>query len=552
MSKLQLNTRDESLREILGNAKKYVVPKFQRDYSWESKQLETLWEDIEEMVKDKKNYHYMGYLVLQQIDTNKYKIIDGQQRLTTFSLFVLACIKRLKTMEKKQENKRAEFIFRSFIGVEEFDGIYINRKLTLNINNDDYYNEATKGNEIPKTGRTITKTVRLMRKAIDYFYSKIENKTGEQIGQLIENISNQLLFTTIYIGDELNAYKVFETLNARGVQLSSADLLKNHLFSLLDREGNIPVGVVEDLNKQWSRIGTNIGDRYYTDYILCQWNSSHKMVRKSNLFTAIRKEINNPKFAKEYLNIISDNSTIYEGITNAESDFFKSNGKYKDIKKHLSFLRLFNIKQPFSLLLIAYQEYPNDFAKILKWIQVFSLRYNIICNQHAGEQMQLYNKICLQISKGCSLQDIKSKLLDLYPSDEKFKQNFAHKTMLTSQSNKKAKYLLARLAEYESKNPIDESTLTIEYILPLNPNEQWVKDFGDHWDSFTQRIGNMALVTQPLNDKLGQESFTQKQQLLKDSYAINDISDYEDWTSQEVESRQQRLAEISVNLWKID
>lgn len=106
MSKIEFNPENQSLRQVLGNGIKYEVPKFQRDYSWEVEQLEILWEDIEDLIKGINNYHYMGYLVLQEMtEDNKYKIIDGQQRLTSFSLFFLACIKKLKEEKKQKEIK---------------------------------------------------------------------------------------------------------------------------------------------------------------------------------------------------------------------------------------------------------------------------------------------------------------------------------------------------------------------------------------------------------------------------------------------------------------
>ena len=549
MNKLKLNTKDESLREILGNSKKYNIPKFQRDYSWEKEQLEILWEDMQEVIQSEEYYHYMGYLVLQETDINQYKIIDGQQRLTTFSLLVLSCIKRLKEIN---EQERSDEIFRSFIGVKDLKTLYVYKKLTLNINNQYYYNEAVEGRELPQRGKK--KTVHLMRQTIDFFYDKVKEYKGKEIGGLIEKISNQLLFTTIYIADEMNAYKVFETLNARGVQLSSADLLKNYIFSLIEGKDTIPKEALDELEKKWKNIGDSIKDRYYTDYILCEWNSRHKIVRKRKLYASIKKEINDKNKAHNYLNLIAQKSSLYEALINADSDLFKNEGEYKSIKASISFLKLFNIKQPHSLLMIAYEKHQNDFHKILKWIQILSLRYNVICRDHPGEQEQLYNKICIRINEGCKLQEIKNKILELYPSDETFQIAFAGKTMLTQQSNKKAKYILARLEEYQNSQTIDEGRLTIEHILPQNPNEKWVDSFGNNYDLFTQRMGNMALVKTDENKQLGQKSFDEKKELLeKHNYSINkNIAEYEEWTSQEVESRQKYLAKTAADLWKID
>ena len=274
LGKPEIRTRDDFLREILSNGKRYFVPKFQRDYSWDREQWEDLWEDIHLM--EEYDYHYMGYLVIQEEDKNFFKIIDGQQRLTTFSLLVLAAIRRLKNMEG-QEDREVE-LKRNFIGTKNMETLVVKNKLQLNKNNNYYYERAVEGKDIQRRGK---ETVHLMAKAMIFFYDKLKNKSGEEIGKLIEKTSNNLLFTTIYINDELSGYKLFETLNAnRGVQLSSGDLLKNYLFTLIDYRDDLPDTVITEIENKWSEIGNNIGDKSYTQYLLDEWNSYNKLVAK--------------------------------------------------------------------------------------------------------------------------------------------------------------------------------------------------------------------------------------------------------------------------------
>ena len=127
MSKIIVNPKDESLRDIFGNGKKYLVPKFQRDYSWENEHWRDLWEDIELINSEEEEHHYMGYLVLEETGERLYKVIDGQQRLTTFSLLILAAIKRLK---KINEEKRADSLFKNFIGSENLTYLTVDKKFS--------------------------------------------------------------------------------------------------------------------------------------------------------------------------------------------------------------------------------------------------------------------------------------------------------------------------------------------------------------------------------------------------------------------------------------
>ena len=548
-NKLKINTDDLNLRDLLGNGKKYRVPKFQRDYSWGQEQWQDLWEDIEFIHENVDEYHYMGYLVLQEKDDSVFSVIDGQQRFTTFSLIVLAAIKRLKEIN---DEERANLLLRTFIGTEDLTYLTIENKLTLNRNNDYYYNQAVSGQPIPK--RSVNKTTRLMHDALDFFYENFcheQFSQGEKINALIGNVARKTLFTTIFIGDELNAYKVFETLNARGVRLSSADLLKNYLFSTIDISQDMPDKFIDKLDEQWEKIGVNIFGKNYTDYLLTEWNSRHKKVRQNLLFKSIKKEITNDTLARKYLNQLSSHCYLYAALINPEEEFWKDFPEYKEIKRDLLFLKMFGISQPISLLFSSCLNFKSEFHRILKWITNLSLRYNVICREHTGEQENLYSKICVDIQDGCGIQEIKQKLLTLYPSDERFKSDFTEKTFPTKQSNKKARYLLARLEEYNSNNSaVDESKLTVEHILPEEPDNHWCEYFGENYAVFNQRLGNMALVSS--QDNMAQEPFSEKKpKVSQTKYQINDINSYSDWDEDAINSRQSDLADIAVLLWKI-
>lgn len=435
------------------------MPKFQRDYSWEKEQ----W-DIQHIV-DGEEYHYMGYIVIKESDKT-LTIVDGQQRLTTISLLVLAAIQKLRDIQTDKDKNRAEELLRNFIGTKDEVYLRTENKLTLNRNNDYYYRKAVEGEEIPKRGQK--KSVDLMRGALEYFKEIFRTyNNGKDIAKIVQQVVDKFLFTTIYLGDDLNAYKIFETLNARGVQLSSGDLLKNHIFSLMDDKGDMPNEVADDLEEQWEAIGTAIEKTGYTDYMLHQWNSSHKLVRKHALFKNIQKEVASKEKAKNYLSTLEKQSTLYEAILNPDSDFWKDHADYLHIKKDLHVLKLFNIRRPVSVLLISLVKHEKSFAKIVQWIKIFSLRYNVICQHHPNEQEILYNKMCLEINGDCALEKIKSMIHELYPNDEKFAQAFAEKHMPTKQSNKKVRYLLARLSEHRDKGKtIDEENVTVEHILP--------------------------------------------------------------------------------------
>ena len=112
---------NQSFQELIGNGTSYIVPRFQRDYAWNQQQWEDLWSDIESL-KDEK-YHYMGYIVLQKKGDHDYEIIDGQQRLVTLSLLVLAAMRQIKNLSEKEidiedNNERLEVLRGQFVGIK--------------------------------------------------------------------------------------------------------------------------------------------------------------------------------------------------------------------------------------------------------------------------------------------------------------------------------------------------------------------------------------------------------------------------------------------------
>ena len=247
MAATNFKTENNTFRKLIGNGLTYRIPRFQRDYSWDVEQWEDLWADILSVLSDEEeSAHYMGYLVLQSKDDKQFDVIDGQQRLTTLSLIVLAILKNIQRQieagnDAADNTRRLEQIRQTYIGYLDPVTLIPRPKLTLNRNNNSYYqNRLIPLAHLPQRG--LRASEHLLRRAFAWFDKQIANylrsasgDEGKRLAQLMEHISDSLFFTVITVSDELNAYTVFATLNARGVRLSSTDLLKNYLFSILDR-----------------------------------------------------------------------------------------------------------------------------------------------------------------------------------------------------------------------------------------------------------------------------------------------------------------------------
>lgn len=349
-----MEPKNENFNELIGGSSKYLVPRFQRDYAWDIEQWEDLWNDINAL--DEEGFHYMGYIVLQQTEQYQFEVIDGQQRLVTLSLIVLAAMKALSGMIKRGEDEadnkeRLAELTSKFVGNKNVVSLKVVSKLELNRNNNRYFQQICSTLEAPNH-RGITSTNKLIRKCFEFFSTKEFGATGAEIAQFIMKFSSAMIFTKIIVQDDLNAYKVFETLNARGVQLSTPDLLKNYLFSIVTKNDEIEDDELDDLDENWSELIVQLGESNVSDFVRYHYNSQRKMVTKKELFSSMRRVVTTPAEAYAYLRELIDYAPIYASLINPSDSWWAEQAQeYRDSLKFLVGIRLFNIKQPLAVLL---------------------------------------------------------------------------------------------------------------------------------------------------------------------------------------------------------
>ena len=553
-----IDTSSGTYRQIMGNGIKYEIPKFQRDYTWETEHWDDLWQDIQQLLSEEETEHYMGYLVLQTSDNKNYQIIDGQQRLTTLSIIVLAVLKCLddfikNEVEKDSNLKRKETLHNSYIGTIDPVTLITNNKLKLNRNSDDYYrNYIVLLKDLPI--RNTNASQKHMRECFNWYYDRIKKrfKSGLELAAFIDGIVDKLFFTVIKVSDQLNAFKVFETLNARGVQLSSSDLLKNYLFSIVD-ETKPHENEIEELEKLWSGIIGKLGNLKFEDYLRYYWNSSHKTVSKKNLFKTIKNEIKSKEQTFILLRDLLETVDLYIALSEPNDEFWN---ELKQAKEPLSELKMFQIKQTNSLLISAYKNIDTEaFLKLLKATVVVSFRYNIIGGLNPNEQEEVYNSLALKINreKNYELKDLEK----IYVSDENFVSDFSTKQFKnTTRNNRIIKYILSKTekSKYQHDIPWDSDIYTIEHILPESADENWGEFTDEEVNRSVYRLGNLTLLEKKLNGDAGVLPFTDKLEIFNKSNSklTNVISEhYETWNEDKISSRQKQLAKEAKSIWRL-
>ena len=562
MANINFNTTNSTLRQLLGNGLTFQVPRFQRDYSWTSDEWGDLWQDLVGLFDDDPEpAHYMGYLVLQSPDTKQFDIIDGQQRITTLSVMILAALSHLDEIAKSGEDtdrnqQRLEQLRSSYIGYLDPVTLVPRSKLQLNRHNNDFYqNYLVPLGKIPQRG--LRASEHLLRKAFDWFENGIKTHCGQDgiaVARFIDEVVDKLFFTVITVTDELNAFKVFETLNARGVRLSSTDLLKNYLFSVVSSEGSHE-NEMKTLEDRWERIVGVLGGESFPDFLRAYWNSRNKLVRKSDLFKTIRREIQNKQSVFDLIRNLDTHAYIYAALRDPQADHWG-----KEQRRMLQQLKMFNVRQPLSLLLAAHEAFdPNDFDRILRAICVISFRYNIICNMQTNEQERAYNEVSILIASNGSLRDSLDGLKRIYPEDEKFKAAFADKELKTTSSRNKnvVRFILFSLEKHvgQADYDADSDKYNIEHILPEHPGEDWI-NYDEHRDEkMIYRLGNMTLLKVKANRDLGNGTYADKSPVYeKSDFEITKkvAAEYNEWTADKIASRQRWMATQATTVWRVD
>ncbi|MDE2848803.1 MAG: DUF262 domain-containing protein [Gemmatimonadota bacterium] len=564
---MNFNTSNQTYRHLMGNGLSYHVPTFQRDYSWDTDEWDDLWQDIVGLFGEAAEpAHYMGYLVLQSADNKEFDIIDGQQRMTTLSLLMLAAVSHLTELATSDtpadpQLLRAEQLRNSYIGYLDPVSLVPQSKLTLNRHNDRYYqNYLVPLDRLPQRG--LNASEHLLRKAFVWFKEHLKEHCeddGETVAKFVDFTVDKLFFTVITVTDELNAFKVFETLNARGVRLSATDLLKNFLFSVVSRE-SVHESEIKNLEERWEGIVELLGSESFPEFLRVFWNSRNKLVRKTELFKTIRNEIRDREDAFDLIRDLDRHARIYAAIRNPDDTAWT-----QEELECLDKLQMFNVRQPYAVLLAVYDRFAETdrprIKRFLSAVVVVSFRYNVICGRQANDQELVYNGIARNVSDGRidNVDEAITALKPVYPEDSEFKAAFADKVLRTTntRNRKIARYVLFQLERQHSETAFEfeSAKYGIEHVLPENPGDDWEQFDEPQRESATYRLGNMTPLETSDNRAVGNAGYDAKRPVYEASvFSITKeiAKEFDTWTVEKIRSRQGWMAKQATGIWRID
>ncbi len=559
------DTRTVNYQELIGNGRAYFVPPYQRDYSWRQEQWEDLWNDISEMRDHEDGRHYMGALVVEARSDRRFVVIDGQQRFATLSILALAVIRALHQLaedgvEPEENTARAGELRKRFIGGKDPASLVESSRLNLNATDDGFYQDYLVQLRRPRNPRGLIRSNKLLWQCFGYFTKRIRGvdsfgRDGTALARLIsETVARRLVFMLITVDDALNAYTVFETLNARGLELTTTDLLKNYLFakaSSADRPSML---------RRWRRIAATVGQENVPDLLRYHMLCEEPRVRSRRLFKLVRDRYRTPQGVYDLLEVLESRAEVFAAVKDPSHGHWTG---VQEARRYVTELNVFRVAQMMPLLFVVREEWPErDFVRILKLVCVLAFRYTVVSRRNPNDLESAYHRAGRAVKDGAVTgpRELFELLRPIYVSDEQTATGFSFLSIPTRGPRKRlAKHILARLEADRSGSPCDPETDpgTIEHILPENPGAPWESDFPPgNQDAAVNRIGNLTLLEAGLNREVGNASYAEKVLAYgRSRYALTRAvveGAPEVWTPALLDARQRRLADRAVHVWRAD
>lgn len=560
MKKNLLDTKTLTWGEIIGNGKTYKIPPYQRNYSWQEEHWEDLWIDIQELLSNE-TIHYMGSIVIQGSDTKSYVIIDGQQRFVTLTLLILAAIQGLnklinQAVDVASNTERRNLLIAKYIGDKDPVRLATRTKLTLNRHDDDFYQGYLVLFRESAAPSRLTDSERHMWKAYKFFCDKLNNNSrfasdGLELAAFVDDIlADRLQFIQITVENEVDAYTIFETLNARGMELTATDLLKNYLFSLVHEAD---IGIV---SAQWQHIVDSTGMKDFPVFLRHYLNSRQRLVRKDRLFKEIKARVTGRDDVLPLLDSIERNTAVFLALKDPFDDYWSA---LRTLVPHIEALTIFDVSQPYPLIMAALEKWSSDkVEKLLRELVVLTFRYQVIGDRNPKVMEDLYNKAALSVfSETCvSARDVFTTYFKSeYLSDDDFKAAFTNKVMRSKQNKQKIRYILLSLeaSHLGTGRKPEDANVTIEHILPENPSEGWMTHFKpDELEVLAYRLGNYTLLEPTLNNRdAGNAGFCDKKIVYaRSSYQLTKEIQGQEWTPRDIKARQDSMATRATSIWR--
>jgi uncharacterized protein with ParB-like and HNH nuclease domain len=584
---------DQSIEEVL-NRGFYLIPRFQRPYSWTADNVGDFWSDT---IQSNSTDYFIGSVIVYETGDTKeqrrtspeYAIVDGQQRLTTITI-LLAAIRDAFTTLGRQIGSADQTLaiecdsladgIQSFI--ERGDRRARQRRILTSETGYPYLQTFVQSiaAEQPEKQPALPDEKRI-ESALTYFKNQLEELTEttwldptirsesrhrtavDRLEEVRDRVLN-LSVILVVVSNEDDAYEIFETLNTRGQDLNLADLVRNFLLRDLREEAegvDSPrqryAALLEALHEPEASIDP-------AQFILHSWLSRQDYTSGKKLFRDMKKRIQGPQAKRELLLDLETDAPLYRKARYPRQVDW---GQFKYLGESIDALIVFRMTQPLPLILAALRAHDEgrltlrNLRRLLGSIESFHLRFTAIAGKSSsGGISKRYAGAAQRMSQADGpstarvTNELVTKLRESTPTAAEFRAGFTELRFSSSEVGQKqlVQYVLKRFYEDGSEGSvkIDFTSMSIEHLAPERAAETGGQLNPGQYGS----IGNLILVSQDLNKQLANRDWVQKVAILRKQREIwipEDVLSADHWGPQQIQARLEAMNRRASSLWRV-
>lgn len=550
-----MKVKERTIENLVGyrNKNVFIVPPFQRRYAWKQNNFEQLLEDIKNIMDGTGKRHFMGTLVFKPDSRDRhFTIIDGQQRLATFTI-ILTVLRKLSHTYAPAKTKE----------IEKRLTIKGNSRFKPSLHDHDaFYYLLNNAEGLQKVRHKQVKA------GYKFFYDEIQNyientkgKKWSHFGNFLTTVLTRMVFVEIVLTGDDDAHAIFESINYAGVPLTQADLARNFILSLVrngeeqQRLNNTYWRPIEDKLEE-SISGSNVKVRKaefqktLRDFLRAVLVvEKRKYISTTDLFRELRSFFHKGDVENK-LKMFLDQAEQYCKFINPELEHRKR------LRSQLQRLVALKMTTYYPVLLVLYRSLANEeirsqeLEQAIRYIESFVVR-RAFNSKVSRDLNQVFARIAVKLIDRKGKNPSKILRDEKWPDNDHFKTCFVSSPIYTT-APATAKFALESIESYKSADRelrIDKS-IQIEHVFPQQEKK-------DDWDSNALSdlkknlhvMGNLTLTA--YNPQLGNNGFKEKKKVYKKSpyWLTKIIAKHDTWTKAEIEKRGARLLRVAMKIW---
>ncbi|MBM3206629.1 MAG: DUF262 domain-containing protein [Candidatus Staskawiczbacteria bacterium] len=555
-----MEAKETNFLRFLNRPMQLTIPIYQRTYSWKIKECEQLWKDIIKAGKDENiSGHFVGSIVyvekgIYQVSAlPRLLVIDGQQRLTTLSLLVLALCNHIKKNNIQTDINPEKLLGYYLLNAQE-DGEEKYKLILTQTDKTSYIKLLDNLDHSDKDSLRI-------KENYQFFKEKI---ASEDLSTLYKGISKLIIIDVSLDREKDNPQLIFESLNSTGLELTQADLVRNYILMGLEnqRQKDLYQNYWYPMEKSFGHSeNTGLFDRFMRDYLTIKLG---RIPTIKEIYTEFKQYSQKFKDINELVKDVFEYSKYFVNVAlDKEPD--------NEIKEAFLDINELKVDVSYPFILSIYKDYVNEkiskdeLIKILKLIESYVFR-RAICGVQTNSLNKTFSTLYKQIDQENYLESTQALIVlqDSYrrlPDDDEFKRELVIKDTYNFRNRN---YILRKLENFERKEKVDVESYTIEHIMPQNPNlsEEWKKELGEKWKeiqkAYLHTIGNLTLTG--YNSEYQDKPFKEKRDLkdknglpigFKDSpIRLNRLlATLENWNEEKIKERAGEISKQTINIW---